>query len=70
MKMLSFYRIELIDATCVDNPAPSHLPSSSSCAGAAAAATEIKRRKYNYHDRNYIFEPFRIRVLITRLKIC
>ncbi|KAJ8716959.1 hypothetical protein PYW08_005358 [Mythimna loreyi] len=45
------------DATCVDTLAPSHFPSSSCCAG-AAAAENLKRRKYTNLVGSYIVEPF------------
>ena len=47
------------DTTCVDTLAPSHLPSTACCAGAAAAGTEnLKRRKYNNLISSYVYEPF------------
>ena len=52
------------DATCVDTLAPSHLPSTAVCAGAAAASAETtKRRKYNNLIGNYSFEPFGVETL-------
>ena len=52
------------DATCVDTLAPSHLPSSARCAGSAAAAAEdLKRRKYSTLVGNYTFEPFGVETL-------
>ncbi|PZC73418.1 hypothetical protein B5X24_HaOG209551 [Helicoverpa armigera] len=52
------------DATCVDTLAPSHLPSTASCVGAAAAAAEnLKRHKYVNLTGNCIFEPFGVETL-------
>ncbi|XP_075975622.1 uncharacterized protein LOC142976226 [Anticarsia gemmatalis] len=52
------------DATCVDTLAPSHLPSTSICSGAAAAAAEsLKRRKYANLIGDCIFEPFGVETM-------
>jgi len=52
------------DATCVDTLAPSHLPSTAGCAGAAAAGAEnLKRRKYFNLIGSYMFEPFGVETL-------
>lgn len=46
------------DYTCVDSFAPSHLPSTSREAGAAAAAAEVKKsRKYSFLLDRYLFVP-------------
>ena len=52
------------DATCVDTLAPSHVASTAGCAGAAAAAAEnLKRRKYCNLNGCYSFEPFGVETL-------
>ncbi|KAI5632514.1 DM DNA binding domain-containing protein [Phthorimaea operculella] len=52
------------DATCVDTLAPTHLPSTSRCAGAAAASAEIlKRRKYADLLNKYVFVPFAVETM-------
>lgn len=52
------------DATCVDTLAASHLPSTSSKAGSAAASAEcLKRRKYAGISDTYMFEPFGVETL-------
>lgn len=52
------------DATCVDTLAPSHIPSTSVSAGAAANHAEnLKRRKYENLTGDLIFEPFGVETL-------
>lgn len=52
------------DATCVDTLAPSHLPGTIDRAGAAASkAEDLKRHKYVYLDRMYMFVPFGVETL-------
>ncbi|CAG9109911.1 unnamed protein product [Plutella xylostella] len=52
------------DATCTDTVAPSHIQGSAAAAGTAAAAAEnLKRRKYNGLSDSYIFVPFGVETL-------
>lgn len=52
------------DATCVDTLAPSHLPTTSQRAGAAAASAEAaKRRKYTGLAGNHVFAAFGVETL-------
>ncbi|KAI8423332.1 hypothetical protein MSG28_014346 [Choristoneura fumiferana] len=52
------------DATCVDTLAPSHVPSTSVTAGAAASSAEsLKRRKYAALGTSYMFAHFGVETL-------
>ena len=52
------------DATCVDTLAPSHVPCTAGCAGAAATGAEnLIRRKYSNLIGSYMFEPFGVETL-------
>src|SRR6185369_11019075 len=51
-------RALLWDFTCADTFAPSHLPSTSTTAGAAASTAEVaKRRKYAHLEDRFHFVP-------------
>ncbi|CAG9129863.1 unnamed protein product [Plutella xylostella] len=57
-------RLLVWDATCVDTLAPSHLPSTSREAGAAAGRAEMmKGRKYASLGEGYMFVPFGVETL-------
>ncbi|KAG7312232.1 hypothetical protein JYU34_001704 [Plutella xylostella] len=57
-------RLLVWDATCVDTLAPSHLPSTSTEAGAAAGRAEtMKGRKYASLGEGYMFVPFGVETL-------
>ena len=61
------------DATCPDTCAPSHIPTTATQAGAAAAQAEgLKLAKYAYLDSIYFFAPFAVEtsgVLERQLRI-